>query len=102
MEIQCQLLARLGLVPDDRQRAIHTALAFDEIPAEPQFIADAHAWLLSIYHHNQQKPVLDAEGLARVLTGRYIALFRAAVRCGAQIEGLADSPFRKYVTIPLP
>jgi hypothetical protein len=101
VEIQCRMLGRMGLKPDEHQRAVHAALAFDEIRAEAAFIADAHAWLLEIYHHNQRQPAVDDRGLARVLTGRYIALYRAAGRCGVEIEGLADSPFRRYVEIPL-
>jgi len=101
ISIQCRLLARMGLFPDDRERAIHTALAFDQIREETEFIAAAHAWLLKIRDHNKRKPALDDNGLARVLTGRYIALFRAATRAGIEIDGLAESPFRRYVEIPL-
>ena len=101
VEIQCRMLARMGLTPSAHQRAIHEALAFDEIRAEAGFIAEAHAWLLEIDRHNRRQPALDERGLARVLTGRYIALYRAAVRCGVPVEGLADSPFRRYVEIPL-
>ena len=101
LEIQCRLLARMGLVPDDRQQVIHMALAFDDIPGDAKFIADAHAWLLEICRHNQRQPAVDDGGLTRVLTGRYIALYRAAARCGAQIDGLADSPLRHHVEIPL-
>jgi glycosyltransferase involved in cell wall biosynthesis len=100
--IQCRLLARLGLIPNEQQRAIHYSLAFDEIRAEPEYIAQAHAWLLDILHHNQRRGVLDEQGLNRALTGRYIALVRAASRSETKIEGLANSSFRQYVTIPLP
>jgi glycosyltransferase involved in cell wall biosynthesis len=102
VEIQCRLLACMGLVPEDVQRVIHTALAFDEIPAEAAFIAAGHAWLLEIQQCNARQRAVDALALERVLTGRYIALVRAAARCGVKIDGLAESPFRQYVTVPLP
>jgi glycosyltransferase involved in cell wall biosynthesis len=101
VEIQCRLLARMGLVPDDPQRGVHEALAFDEIVADVTFLTKAHTWLLTIDRHNRTQPALDSRGLARVLTGRYIALFRVAQRHGLQIDGLADSPFRQNVEIPL-
>jgi hypothetical protein len=101
VEIQCRMLARMGLIPSTRQRAIHAALAFDEIVPQADFLAEAHAWLLEIDHHHRMSPSLDEEALARTLTGRFIALWRAAAGCGANVEGLADSPFRHYVEIPL-
>jgi glycosyltransferase involved in cell wall biosynthesis len=100
-DIQCRLLARMGLVPDSAQRKIHESLAFDEIPPDAQFIASAHHWLLEIDKHNRRQPSLDDRGLSRVLTGRYIALYRAAAAVGLEIEGLASSPFRRYVEVPL-
>lgn len=102
LQTQFRVLARLGLTPNERQRSLHEALAFEEIRAETKFIADAHAWLLEIYQADQRQPALNAQGLARALTGRYIALVRTAARCGAEVAGLADSPFRRYVEIPLP
>lgn len=100
--VQCRLLKRLGLIPDERQLAIHKALAFDNILADPQWIADAHDWLLSILHQNQRRLVLDARGLTRALTGRYLALCRAAASSGVEIDGLTDSPFRSHVRVPVP
>jgi hypothetical protein len=99
---QCRFLKLTGLTPNHQQRGIHQALAFDEIPAEAAFIAAAHQWLLEIWRHNDRSRVFNPAALARVLTGRYIALVRAAARCGATIPGLADSLFRPYVEIPLP
>jgi len=101
IDIQCRLLARMGLSPNDEQRKIHESLAFDEIPSDANFISDAHHWLLMIDAHNRNAPALNERGLTRVLTGRYIALYRAAARCGIKVEGLADSPFHRYVEIPL-
>jgi glycosyltransferase involved in cell wall biosynthesis len=102
LAVQCRLMEGIGLAPNPRQRAIHRALAFDEIPAEAKFLASAHEWLNEIWRHNEQKPFFDPQSLARVLTGRYIALVRAAARCGEKIAGLTDSMFRPYVEIPLP
>jgi glycosyltransferase involved in cell wall biosynthesis len=99
--IQCRLLARMGLVPSERQLKIHEALAFDEITPDAKFIQSAHEWLLEIDRHHQRHPSLDVRGLSRVLTGRYIALYRAATGRGLEIAGLANSPFRRYVEIPL-
>jgi glycosyltransferase involved in cell wall biosynthesis len=99
---QCRLLALTGLVPDESRRTIHHALAFDEIPAEATFIAAAHDWLLDIWRHNERRRVFEPAALARVLTGRYIALVRAAAKCGEAVPGLAGSIFRPYVEIPLP
>jgi glycosyltransferase involved in cell wall biosynthesis len=102
VELQCRLLNWIGLSPNDHQRSIHGALAFDQFPGEARFITEAHGWLLEIHHHNKSTRFFDEEALARVLTGRYIALVRAAARGGLHIEGLDESPFRNYVTIPLP
>jgi glycosyltransferase involved in cell wall biosynthesis len=98
---QCRLLALAGLNADDPQRGVHYPLAFDEIPTDATFIAAAHQWLLEIWRHNDRSRFFDSAALARVLTGRYIALVRAAARCGKNIPGLADSLFRPYVQIPL-
>jgi hypothetical protein len=101
IDIQSRLLARMGMVPNTSQRKIHESLAFDEIPPNAQFIAAAHAWLLLIDDHNRKTSALNERGLTRVLTGRYIALYRAAARDNLKVAGLADSPFRQYVEIPL-
>jgi glycosyltransferase involved in cell wall biosynthesis len=101
IDIQSRLLARMNLVPNSEQRKIHESLAFDEIPSNAKFIADAHDWLLTIGAHNRKSLALNERGLTRVLTGRYIALYRAAARSGLEVDGLADSPFRRYVEIAL-
>jgi hypothetical protein len=100
--IQSRLLERMGIAPIERQRMIHSALAFDEIPAKADFLSEAHAWLIQILEHNRRRSTLNETGLARVLTGRYVALVRTASRHGLEIEGLADSPFREHVNMPLP
>jgi glycosyltransferase involved in cell wall biosynthesis len=102
IEIQCRLLARLGIHPNEFERRIHGGLAYDQLQAEAQWIAQAHRWLLGIDAANQQKRIFDPTALSRVLTGRYIALVRAAARAGLDVAGLAESPFRQFVTIPLP
>jgi hypothetical protein len=99
---QCRLLALTGLIPDEEHCRIHEALAFDEIPAQTSFIAAAHAWLVEIWRHNDRRPFFESAALARVLTGRYIALVKAAARCRKRIPGLSDSMFRRYVEVPLP
>jgi glycosyltransferase involved in cell wall biosynthesis len=101
IDIQCRVLARIGLVPNGEQRKIHESLAFDEILPDANFIVDAHDWLLTIDAHNRKTPALMERGLTRVLTGRYIALYRAVARGGVKVDGLADSPFRRYVEISL-
>jgi glycosyltransferase involved in cell wall biosynthesis len=100
--VQCRLLDRLGLYPNHHQRAIHKALAFDQIASDARFIADAHAWLLEILAHNDAAPVFSDRGLRRVLTGRYIALVRAARLRALEIKGLDESPFKRLVRVPLP
>ena len=99
---QSRLLANIGLTPNDAQKSIQRALAFDEIAQNPMFIEAAHQWLLAIWNANQRRPFFDSEGLARVLTGRFIALVRAAARCEMNLNSLAASPFRAYVEVPLP
>ena len=99
---QCRLLEMIGLVPDADQRDIHLALAFDQISDDADFICSAYRWLVQIHQANQRKKFFESEALARVLTGRYIALVRAAARSGWPVAGLAESIFRPYVEIPLP
>jgi len=102
ISIQERLLARMGLIPNPRQRTVHAALAFDEITHEQDFISAAHKWLIDISEHHRVQPVFNQRGLTRVLTGRYVALCRAAARGGIEVAGLAESPFRQYVTTSLP
>ncbi len=101
MEIQSRLLARMKVEMSLQQKLIHAALAFDELAAEASFIADAHDWLVQIQRRNQSSQTLPVAGLNRVLTGRYIALYRTAARAGIPIADLDQSPFRQYVQVPL-
>jgi hypothetical protein len=103
LEVQRGLLSLLGLAPDPRQCQLHRALAFGRIAAEPAFLVAAHGWLCTLAEANARCRVFAPDALARVLTGRYVALLRVAAELGrTAYDALRDSPFQRYVEVPVP
>ena len=102
-DVQARMLSWIGVKPTVEERAIHHALAFDQIPMEGAKLMAAHEWLMAIQRHNERTPRFETKGLMRTLTGRYIALVKKAAAVDADVyDRLMGSPFRAGVEIPLP
>jgi hypothetical protein len=101
VDIQLRMLSWLGISAGTAERRLHGALAFDQIPAEREFLEHAHDWLVRIAEKNRRERVFDEIALMRVLTGRFIALARTAARMGVTVPGFASSPFMPFVEVPI-
>ncbi len=68
------LLNQLGLEPTDGQRAVHRALAWNQLEVTDAFVDSADRWLLALLTANAGRPVFPRKAFAVTLARRWRAV----------------------------
>jgi glycosyltransferase involved in cell wall biosynthesis len=93
--VRQRLLENLGLTPTPEELALHEALAWDQLVAEPRWLQGAVARLERLYRANLARPLFDIDALGRVLCGRWVRTLNLAHQTGIALP--AASPLAQYL-----
>lgn len=85
--VRLRFLQRLGLSPDEGERARHEAVAWLR-SGSAAALAEAGVWLGRIQRANAGTPAFDPEALAHVLSGRWLELCNIHSRLGWEAWGI--------------
>lgn len=81
----------------EEELALHDMVSRDFFEATDEFVAAAVRWLKRLAILNEARPRFGREALLRVLTGRFVALWRFAKLHGLMLPEVVATPFGPYV-----
>jgi glycosyltransferase involved in cell wall biosynthesis len=94
--VRQRLLEKMGMTPTPEELAMHEALSWDQLVADPRWLAAAVAWLERLLPTNQTGGIFDTEALGRVLCGRWVRTVKFARQVGVPLP--TEGPLAQYLT----
>jgi hypothetical protein len=65
-------LKMLGIVPDEKELAIHNLISNGEKPVAEEQLKSAEAWLRKIIHSNNKNKIIDRSYLEKIVLERWL------------------------------